>query len=181
MTFRKPHLSLWQILQMNFGFFGIQYSFGLQQANMSPIYQYLRGRRGQSALPVASRPHDGFVGTTIDRRNERQNTEQVGPTHTVLLIGALLCSICLLFMPFSPTLWFAASLLWILDAANNVTMEPYRAYVSDRLNKDQHALGFLTQSAFTGLAQTFAYLTPDTLCSQLALTRTPSTAATSRT
>jgi maltose/moltooligosaccharide transporter len=60
-------------------------------------------------------------------------------------------------------LWFAASLLWILDAANNVTMEPYRAYVSDRLNTNQHSLGFLTQSAFTGLAQTLAYLTPSLL------------------
>jgi maltose/moltooligosaccharide transporter len=66
-------------------------------------------------------------------------------------------------MPYSPTLWFAASLLWILDAANNVTMEPYRAYVSDRLNTNQHSLGFLTQSAFTGLAQTLAYLTPSLL------------------
>jgi maltose/moltooligosaccharide transporter len=63
-------------------------------------------------------------------------------------------------MPFSPTLWFAAGLLWILDAANNVTMEPYRAYVSDRLDLAQHSQGFLTQSAFTGLAQTLAYLAP---------------------
>ena len=66
-------------------------------------------------------------------------------------------------MPFSPALWFAASLLWILDAANNVTMEPYRAYVSDRLRPEQHAPGFLTQSAFTGLAQTMAYLAPSAL------------------
>jgi maltose/moltooligosaccharide transporter len=66
-------------------------------------------------------------------------------------------------MPFSPTLWMAASLLWILDAANNVTMEPYRAFVSDKLAPRQHSLGFLTQSAFTGLGQTLAYLTPSLL------------------
>jgi maltose/moltooligosaccharide transporter len=66
-------------------------------------------------------------------------------------------------MPFSPTLWMAASLLWILDAANNVTMEPYRAFVSDKLDPEQHSLGFLTQSAFTGLGQTLAYLTPSLL------------------
>ncbi|MFO1341424.1 MAG: MFS transporter, partial [Burkholderiaceae bacterium] len=79
------------------------------------------------------------------------------------LIGAVLCSLGLLAMPFSPALWFAAGLLWILDAANNVTMEPYRAYVSDRLPRHQHAQGFLTQSAFTGLAQTLAYLSPSLL------------------
>jgi maltose/moltooligosaccharide transporter len=66
-------------------------------------------------------------------------------------------------MPFSPTLWMAASLLWILDAANNVTMEPYRAFVSDKLRPEQHSIGFLTQSAFTGLGQTLAYLTPSLL------------------
>ena len=66
-------------------------------------------------------------------------------------------------MPFSSALWMAASLLWILDAANNVTMEPYRAFVSDKLDESQHALGFIAQSAFTGIAQTLAYLTPTLL------------------
>jgi maltose/moltooligosaccharide transporter len=54
----------------------------------------------------------------------------------------------------------AASLLWLLDAGNSITMEPYRAYVSDRLNDDQHEVGFLSQSAFTGLAQMLSFLTP---------------------
>ncbi|MFO5048608.1 hypothetical protein RCK31_24895, partial [Salmonella enterica subsp. enterica serovar 1,4,[5],12:i:-] len=66
-------------------------------------------------------------------------------------------------MPYSPTLWVAASLLWILDAANNVTMEPYRAYVGDRLGEDQRPTGFLIQAAFTGLAQTLSYLAPSLL------------------
>ena len=85
-----------------------------------------------------------IIGAMSDRTASRW-----GRRTPYFLIGAILCSLGLLFMPFSPTLWFAAGLLWILDAANNVTMEPYRAYVSDRLNKDQHSLGFLTQSAFT--------------------------------
>jgi maltose/moltooligosaccharide transporter len=79
------------------------------------------------------------------------------------LVGAVLCSLALLAMPFSPALWAAAGLLWILDAANNVTMEPYRAYVTDRLAPAQQAQGFLTQSAFTGLGQTLSYLTPSLL------------------
>jgi maltose/moltooligosaccharide transporter len=72
----------------------------------------------------------------------------------------VLCSLALLAMPFSPALWAAASLLWILDAGNNVAMEPYRAFVSDRLDASQHSVGFLTQSAFTGLGQTLSYITP---------------------
>jgi maltose/moltooligosaccharide transporter len=159
----KPHLSFGQILNMNFGFFGIQFSFGLQQANMTPIYQML-GAEGKElpllwlAGPVTGLLVQPIVGALSDRTTHRR-----GRRTPYFLYGALLCSLGLLAMPFSPALLFAASLLWILDAANNVTMEPYRAYVSDRLNPDQHASGFLTQSAFTGLAQTTAYLAPSIL------------------
>ena len=159
----KPSLNVWQILNMNVGFFGIQFSFGLQQANMSPIYAML-GAEGKNlpylwlAGPITGLLVQPLIGALSDRTVSRW-----GRRTPYFLIGAILCSIGLLLMPFSPYLWFAAGLLWILDAANNVTMEPYRAYVSDRLNKDQHAQGFLTQSAFTGLAQTLAYLAPSIL------------------
>jgi maltose/moltooligosaccharide transporter len=79
------------------------------------------------------------------------------------------CSLALFFMPFSSTVWMAASILWILDAANNITQEPYRAFVSDKLDKSQHSIGFLTQSAFTGLGQTLSYLTPFLLINLLAI------------
>ena len=162
-THLKPHLSFWQILSMNFGFFGIQYSFGLQQANMSPIYKYLGADEASLPLLWLAGPMTGLLVQPIIGALSDRTISRWGRRTPYFMIGAILCSICLLFMPFSPTLWFAASLLWILDAANNVTMEPYRAYVSDRLNTNQHSLGFLTQSAFTGLAQTLAYLTPSLL------------------
>ena len=159
----KPHLSFLQILSMNFGFFGIQYSFGLQQANMSPIYKYLGADEASLPLLWLAGPITGLLVQPIIGAMSDRTISRWGRRTPYFMIGAILCSICLLFMPYSPTLWFAASLLWILDAANNVTMEPYRAYVSDRLNRNQHSLGFLTQSAFTGLAQTLAYLTPSLL------------------
>ena len=159
-TALKPQLSLWQILNMNIGFFGIQYSFGLQQANMSPIYQYLGADEASLPLLWLAGPVTGLLVQPLVGAMSDRTISRWGRRTPYFMIGALLCSICLLFMPFSPSLWFAAGLLWILDAANNVTMEPYRAYVSDRLNSDQHTLGYLTQSAFTGLAQTLAYLTP---------------------
>ncbi|MFG6456107.1 MFS transporter [Roseateles sp. BYS96W] len=159
----KPHLSFTQIVNMNVGFLGIQFSFGLQQANMSPIYQML-GADGKDlpylwlAGPITGLVVQPIIGALSDR-----TTHRWGRRTPYFLIGALICSLGLLAMPFSPALWFAAGLLWILDAANNVTMEPYRAYVSDRLREEQHASGFLTQASFTGLAQTLAYLTPSLL------------------
>lgn len=159
----KPRLSVSQIVNMNVGFLGIQFSFGLQQASMSPIYQML-GAEGKDlpylwlAGPITGLLVQPLIGAMSDR-----TTHRLGRRTPYFLLGALICSLGLLLMPFSPTLLFAAGLLWILDAANNVTMEPYRAYVSDRLREEQHASGFLTQASFTGLAQTLAYLTPSIL------------------
>jgi maltose/moltooligosaccharide transporter len=163
MTPKKPTLSFWQIVNMNVGFFGIQFSFGLQQANMSPIYQYLGADESSLPLLWLAGPMTGLLVQPIIGAMSDRTVSRWGRRTPYFLVGAILCSLGLLFMPFSPTLWFAAGLLWILDAANNVTMEPYRAYVSDRLDTAQHSLGFLTQSAFTGLAQTLAYLAPSIL------------------
>ena len=163
MSITKPHLSIWQIINMNVGFFGIQFSFGLQQANMSPIYKYLGADEGSLPLLWLAGPMTGLLVQPIIGAMSDRTVSRWGRRTPYFLIGALLCSLGLLVMPFSPTLWFAAGVLWILDAANNVTMEPYRAYVSDRLDHAQHSLGFLTQAAFTGLAQTLAYLAPTLL------------------
>lgn len=163
MALHKPHLSFWQIINMNIGFFGIQFSFGLQQSSMSPIYKYLGASEASLPYLWLAGPMTGLIVQPIIGAMSDRTVTRWGRRTPYFLIGAILCSIGLLLMPFSPTLWMAASLLWILDAANNVTMEPYRAFVSDKLAPQQHSLGFLTQSAFTGLGQTLAYLTPSLL------------------
>lgn len=159
----KPQLSFWQILNMNFGFFGIQYSFGLQQSNMSPIYKYLGADEASLPYLWLAGPMTGLIVQPIIGAMSDKTISRMGRRTPYFLIGAVLASLGLLFMPFSSTLWMAASLLWILDAANNITMEPYRAFVSDKLPAEQHSFGFLTQSAFTGLGQTLSYLTPSLL------------------
>lgn len=159
----KPRLSLLRIIEMNIGFFGLQFSFGLQQANMGPIYGFLGADEATMPLLWLAGPMTGLlVQPIIGAMSDRTNT-RFGRRTPYFLIGAIICSISLLLMPYSPTLWVAASLLWILDAGNNITMEPYRAYVVDRLRPDQRSVGFLTQSAFTGLAQTLSYLAPSLL------------------
>jgi len=156
----KPTLNFWQVVNMNAGFFGIQFSFSLQQSNMSPIYRYLGADEASLPLLWLAGPMTGLIVQPLVGAFSDRTVSRWGRRTPYFLIGAVLCSLGLLFMPFSPTLWMAASLLWILDAANNVTMEPYRAFVSDRLPREQHSLGFLMQSAFTGLGQTLAYLAP---------------------
>ncbi|MBY0305116.1 MAG: MFS transporter [Sphingomonas sp.] len=156
----KPRLSLGRIVQMNLGFLGLQFSFGLQQANMGPIYSYLGASEASMPFLWLAGPITGLLVQPIVGALSDRTVTRIGRRTPYFLIGAVLCSIALFAMPYSPALWVAASLLWLLDAANNITMEPYRAYVGDRLDETQRPIGFLTQSAFTGLAQTLAYLAP---------------------
>ncbi len=160
---QRPLLNIWQIVNMNVGFFGIQFSFGLQQSSMSPIYSYLGADEASLPYLWLAGPVTGLLVQPVIGAMSDRTISRWGRRTPYFLIGAILCSLGLLAMPYSPVLWMAASLLWILDAANNVTMEPYRAFVSDKLDRSQHTLGFLTQSAFTGLGQTLAYLTPSLL------------------
>ena len=159
----KPRLSLARIVEMNIGFFGLQFSFGLQQANMGPIYGFLGANEATMPLLWLAGPMTGLLVQPVIGALSDRTTSRLGRRTPYFLIGAIICSLALFAMPYSPALWVAASLLWILDAGNNVTMEPYRAYVSDRLTPDQRPVGFLTQSAFTGLAQTLSYLAPTLL------------------
>lgn len=159
----KPRLSLLRIVEMNIGFFGLQFSFGLQQANMGPIYGILGANEATMPLLWLAGPVTGLLVQPIIGALSDRTISRFGRRTPYFLIGAILCSLSLFAMPYSSALWMAAALLWILDAGNNITMEPYRAYVADRLQPDQRSAGFLTQSAFTGLAQTLSYLAPTLL------------------
>ena len=159
----RPRLSIARIVEMNLGFLGLQFSFGLQQANMAPIYGYLGADEATLPLLWLAGPVTGLLVQPLIGAMSDRTTSRLGRRTPYFLVGAVLCSLCLFAMPYSRALWVAASLLWVLDAANNVTMEPYRAYVGDRLAPEQRPTGFLTQSAFTGLAQTLSYLAPSLL------------------
>ncbi|MCJ2179049.1 MFS transporter [Novosphingobium album (ex Hu et al. 2023)] len=159
----KPRLALWRIIEMNMGFFGLQYSFGLQQANMGPIYGFLGANEDTMPLLWLAGPVTGLLVQPVIGAMSDRTLSRFGRRTPYFLIGAVLCSLCLFAMPYSSALWMAAALLWLLDSGNNITMEPYRAYVADRLPPYQRPTGFLTQSAATGLAQTLAYLTPSLL------------------
>ncbi len=155
----KPFLSFWQIVNMNFGFFGIQYSFGLQQTAINPIYSFLHADPEQLPLLNLAGPMTGLlIQPIIGALSDKTWHPRWGRRKPYFLIGAIFCSLCLFLFPFSSALWMAAGLLWILDAANNTAMEPYRAFVADRLPESQYGMGFLTQSFFTGLGITLANL-----------------------
>lgn len=157
----KQKLTFWQIWNMSFGFLGVQYAFGLQQANMSPIYRYLGADEAQIPWLWLAGPITGLVvQPIIGAMSDRTWHRKWGRRRPYFIIGAILTSIALIAMPYSSELWMAAGLLWLLDGAANVTMEPFRALIADKLDSDQRTLGFSIQSFFVGLGQTLANLMP---------------------
>ena len=162
----KKSLNFFQIMTMNFGFFGVQFSFGLQQSNLSAIYKYLGANESELPMLWLAGPVTGLiVQPIIGAISDNTWSLTFGRRKPFFLIGAVIASIALVAMPYSNSLWMAASLLWILDAANNIALEPYRAFISDKLPEKQYSLGFLMQSFFTGLGTTMANFTPVILVS----------------
>ena len=156
---RKPPLTFTQILLMNFGFFGIQYSFGLQQTAINPIFQLIGADAHSLPLLNLAGPITGLiVQPLIGAMSDRTWSDRWGRRKPYFIIGAIGCSITLFLWPFVFSLWLAFILLWLLDISNNTAMEPYRAFISDRLPKSQFARGFLTQSMFVGAGAVTANL-----------------------
>ena len=148
---QKPQLSFWQIWNMSFGFFGIQFGWGLQMANMSAIYQYLGAKESDIAFLWLAAPLTGLIVQPIIGYLSDRTWGTLGRRRPYFLTGAILASLALIAMPNSGTVWMAAGLLWILDASVNVTMEPFRAFVGDLLPTEQRKSGFAMQSLLIGL------------------------------
>ena len=153
----KPMMSTGQILLMNVGFFGIQYSFGMQQNAMSPIYQFLGASADELPILNLAGPVTGLlIQPLIGALSDRTWSDKWGRRKPFFLIGAIGCSIFLFLMPFVTAVWMAVLCLWLLDASNNTAMEPYRAFIADLLPDKQLAKGFLAQSLFIGAGSALA-------------------------
>ncbi len=154
---QKPLMDMRQILLMNLGFFGIQYSFGMQQSAINPIFTYLDASPEELPILNLAGPMTGLlIQPMIGALSDRTWSPRWGRRKPFFLIGAIGCSICLFLFPFVAALWMAVLLLWLLDASNNTAMEPYRAFIADKLPPSQLGKGFLAQSFFTGLGITLA-------------------------
>src|SRR3954470_8245492 len=156
----KPRLSFWQLFNMNYGFFGIQFGWGLQLANMSAVYERLRARPHQVPILWLAAPMTGLLVQPIVGALSDRTWGRLGRRRPYFLTGAILASIALFIMPTSSSLWMAASLLWVLDASINISMEPFRAFVADKLDASQRTTGFVMQSLFIGVGASLANALP---------------------
>lgn len=149
---KKRILGFWEIWNMSFGFLGIQFGFALQGGFMSRIFQTLGAGKDEIPLLWIAAPLTGLlVQPIIGYMSDRTWHSRFGRRRPYFLIGAILSSIALFFVPYSPALWVAAGFLWILDASINVSMEPFRALVADKLHESQRTYGFVVQTLIIGI------------------------------
>ena len=156
----KRKLSFWQIWNMSFGFLGIQMGFALQNSNVSRIFQTLGANIDDIPILWVAAPLTGLIIQPIIGYFSDRTWTKLGRRKPYFLAGAILASGALFVMPNSPVLWFAAGMLWIMDASINVSMEPFRAFVGDNLPEKQRTMGFAMQSFFIGIGAYFASKLP---------------------
>jgi maltose/moltooligosaccharide transporter len=168
----KPQRTFWQIWNLSFGFFGIQFGWGLQMANMSAIYEYLGARADQIPILWLAAPLTGLLVQPIVGQASDRTWGPLGRRRPYFLAGAILSSMALILMPRCTALWMAAGLLWILDASINISMQPFRAFVSDLLPESQCTRGFAMQSLLIGLSTVIASALPYLLTNVFHLTQT---------
>jgi maltose/moltooligosaccharide transporter len=157
----KQRLSFWQIWNMSFGFFGIQFGFELQNSNVSRIFETLGANKDEIPILWIAAPLTGLlVQPIIGYLSDRTWHPYWGRRRPYFFIGAILATLALFVMPNSSALWMAGGMLWILDASINISMEPFRAFVGDKLPPDQRTKGFAMQSFFIGTGSVIAALLP---------------------
>lgn len=152
MIHQKSRLSFWQIWNMSFGFLGIQFGFALQGGFMSRIFQTLGADKDAIPFLWIAAPLTGLlVQPIVGYLSDRTWHPKFGRRKPFFFIGAVLSTIALFFAPYSPTLWVAAGALWMLDASINISMEPFRALVADKLPDSQRSYGFVVQTLIIGI------------------------------
>ncbi len=157
---KKRHLSFWEIWNMSFGFLGIQFGFALQNANASRIFETLGASIDKIPILWIAAPLTGLIVQPIIGFLSDRTWTRLGRRRPYFLVGAILSTLALFFMPNSPALWVAALMLWVLDASINVSMEPFRAFVADNLPNEQRTKGFAMQSFFIGVGAVVGSILP---------------------
>jgi maltose/moltooligosaccharide transporter len=169
---QKPHLSFWQLWNMSFGYLGIQFGFALQNANVSRIFETLGAHVDKIPILWIAGPITGLLVHPIVGHLSDKTWNRLGRRKPYFLAGAIMASLSLIVMPNSPFLWFAAGMLWIMDASINTCMQPFRAFIGDMLSEEQQTKGFAVQTFFIGTSSIVASVLPYVLANWFGVANT---------
>ena len=180
---KRPRLTFWQIWNMSFGFMGIQFGFALQNGNASRILMTFGAEVDKLSWFWLVAPITGMIVQPIIGYMSDKTWNRLGRRRPYFLVGAILTSIALVLMPNAPHLanfiapmFIGGGLLMIMDASINISMEPFRALVADKLPEEQHTLGFSMQTLLIGIGAVVGSWLPYMLGNWFGVSKTADTA-----
>lgn len=164
---KKPKLSFWQILNLSFGFLGVQIGYSLQNGNTSRILEALGADVHSIGYFWLAAPLAGLIVQPIIGLSSDKTWTRLGRRIPFILVGAIISALAMFFMPNAgnftnllPPLVFGAVMLLLMDTSFNITMQPFRALVGDMVNDEQKNLGYSLQSALINFGAVFGSLLP---------------------
>jgi maltose/moltooligosaccharide transporter len=176
---KRKQMSFWDIWNMSFGFFGIQFGFALQNANASRILQTFGADVEHLSWFWIAAPLTGMIVQPIIGHYSDKTWTKLGRRRPYFLMGALLTSIALVLMPnsamftaFAPSMFIGAGMLMIMDASINIAMEPFRALVADLLPSEQRTKGFSVQTSLIGFGALLGSWLPYILAEWIGISKT---------
>ena len=163
---RKPKLSFWQIWNLSFGYMGVQIGYSLQNSNTSTILQSFGADLGTLSYFWLAAPLAGLIVQPIVGMFSDKTWTRLGRRIPFILAGALISTLTLVLMPNCPKLLAFAPLVMgaliflFMDLSFNVTMQPFRALVTDMLPDSQKTEGFVVQTLLINLGAVVGALLP---------------------
>lgn len=166
-TQKKPLLSFWQIWNISFGFLGVQIGYSLQNANTSRILSAIGADVHHLSYFWLAAPLAGLFVQPIVGLSSDKTWTRLGRRIPFILGGAIVSALAMFFMPNSehfaqlfPAVFFGAMMLLFMDVSFNVTMQPFRALVSDMVDESQRNKGYSIQSFLINVGAVFGSLLP---------------------
>jgi maltose/moltooligosaccharide transporter len=156
----KPRQGFWGLWNISFGFFGIQVAFGLQSSNMSRVFQTLGADLDKLAILFIAGPVTGLIVQPLIGHFSDRTWGRFGRRRPYFLVGAVLAALAMIGLPNANLLFIAAIFMWLMDAALNISMEPFRAFVGDMVGDGERAAGYAFQTAFIGAGAVLGSLAP---------------------
>ena len=164
---KKPKLSFWQILNLSFGFLGVQIGYSLQNGNTSRILEALGADVHSIGYFWLAAPLAGLIVQPIIGLSSDKTWTRLGRRIPFILLGSIISALAMFFMPNAgnftnllPPLVFGAVMLLLMDTSFNITMQPFRSLVGDMVNDEQKNLGYSLQSALINFGAVFGSLLP---------------------
>ena len=170
----KRDLTFRQLVDLSFGFFGVQIAYALQSANISRIFATLGADPHQLSWFWILPPLMGMIVQPLIGKYSDRTWCRMGRRKPYLIVGAVVAVLVMMFLPNAGSLnfsarvflglnmamWFGLFSLIFLDTSINVAMQPFKMMVGDMVNEKQKTAAYSIQSFLCNAGSLVGYIFP---------------------